>query len=54
MYASLLCGSMLWGGEVALDAVVSDEEEGGAGSGADDCGTDTCIDAAEAAGGEEA
>ena len=54
VYASLLCGSVLCRGEVALYAVVGDEEEGGAWSGADDGGTDACVDAAEAAGGEEA
>jgi hypothetical protein len=54
VYASLLCGSVLCRGEVALYAIVGDEEEGGAWSGADDGGTDACVDAAEAAGGEEA
>nr|POE72021.1 hypothetical protein CFP56_11897 [Quercus suber] len=37
-----------------LHALVADEEEGGAGRAADDRGADAGVDAAEAAGGEEA
>lgn len=40
--------------EGALDGVVGDEEEGGAGRGADDGGADTSVDAGEAARGGEA
>lgn len=41
-------------GEGAFEAVVGYEEEGGAWSGADDCGSDACVDAAKTASGEEA
>ena len=40
--------------EVSFDAVVGYEEQGGAGGGADNCGTDACVDAFETAGLEEA
>jgi hypothetical protein len=45
---------MGWRGEVALYAIVGDEEEGGAWSRTDNGGTDTCVDTAKATGGEEA
>lgn len=41
-------------GERSLHAIVGDEEEGGTWGGADDRAADATVDAAEAAGGEEA